>query len=159
MLRRTVALAIAGALVTSSAAAYAASGSISDPQGDYPDVVRLAYVNATTKVTMTMTLAGGHAQNESFYLRWGAKGASYQVFSSPSIDLTELRYYSRATAEPKRIGCAGLIVKHSSSNVTAVTVPRRCIAKAPDTLRFQGIATEGTSLLDETRITKAVSRG
>lgn len=147
------------ALLASSAAAYAASGSVSDPKGDYPDIVRLAYVNAKSKVTLTMTLAGGHAQNESFYLRWGSKGTSYQVFSSPSVKLKELRYYSSASAPQKRITCAGLVVKQTSATVTTVTVPRTCLSKAPDALRFQGIATEGTSLLDETRVTAEIKRG
>lgn len=158
MLRLTV-LAISGALILGNAAAYAASGSLSDPKGDYPDLVKLAYANAKSKVSMTMTVAGAHAQNESFYLRWGSKGASYQVFSSPSIDLTELRYYSRTSAEPKRLTCKGLVVRQPSATVTTVTIPRTCIPKAPDTLRFQGIATEGTSLLDETKVSRAIRRG
>ena len=75
---RITSIAVVGALLTSSAAAYAASGSVTDPKGDYPDIVKLGYVNAKSKVTMTMTLAGDHAQNESFYLRWGSKGTSYR---------------------------------------------------------------------------------
>ena len=158
MIRNTM-IAVVGALLMSSAAAYAASGSLTDAKGDYPDIVKLAYVNAKSKVTMTMTLAGTNAQNESFYLRWGSKGTSYQVFSSPSIDLTELRYYSRTDAEPKRITCSGLVVTPISSTATRVTIPRTCLSKAPDALRFQGIATEGTSLLDQTKVSAATKRG
>ncbi len=156
---RLVIVAIVGALAPCSAVAYAASGSLSDPKGDYPDLVKLTFANAKSKVSMTMTVAGGHAQNESFYLRWGSKGASYQVFSSPSISLTELRYYARGAAKPKRVGCNGLVVRQSSSTATSVTIPRSCLAKAPDALRFQGIATEGTSLLDETKVSGAIKRG
>lgn len=158
MIRITM-FAVVAALLTSSPAAYAASGTLTDPKGDYPDIVKLGYVNAKSKVTLTMTVAGGHAQNESFYLRWGSKGASYQVFSSPSAKLKELRYYSRTAAAQKRITCAGLVVKQTSATTTTVTVPRTCLSKAPDALRFQGIATEGTSLLDETKVSGAVKRG
>jgi hypothetical protein len=156
---RTTTVAVTGILVMGTSAAYAASGSLTDPKGDYPDIVKLAYSNAKTKVTMTMTFAGGHGQNESFYLRWGAKGASYQVFSSPSAGLKELRYAASKAAVGKRVTCKALVVKQLSSTVTTVSIPRSCIVKAPDALRFQGIATEGLSLHDDTKLSPAVKRG
>ena len=158
MIRITM-FAVVAALLTSSPAAYAASGTLTDPKGDYPDIVKLGYVNAKSKVTLTMTVAGGHAQNESFYLRWGSKGASYQVFSSPSAKLKELRYYSRQ--RPRRSGspAPGWSSSRHRRRPPRCTVPRTLPSKAPDALRFQGIATEGTSLLDETKVSGAVKRG
>jgi hypothetical protein len=145
-------------LCAGTATAHAASGSISDPKGDYPDIVKFAYSNAKSKVVMTATYAGdgvdGRAQNESFYMRWGSN-KSYQVFLSPQIGAKELRW-SGAT---KPVACKRLTVKHPTSRSTKVTVPRSCLGKAPGKLRFQGIATEGTSSMDKTRISKPVKRG
>jgi len=40
-----------------------------------------------------------------------------------------------------------------------VIIPRSCLKRAPDKLKFQGIATEGLANADETEITKAIARG
>jgi len=55
--------------------------------------------------------------------------------------------------------CKGLTVKYPTKLSTKVIVPRSCVKKAPDKLRFQGIATEGLNNRDETKISKAVARG
>jgi hypothetical protein len=147
------------ALLTGGATAYAASGLLTDPKGDYPDIVKLAYANAKSKVTVTLTYAGARPQNESLYVRWGSKGQSYQVFLSESAGLEELRYYRSKTAASKTIACKGLVVRHATSLSTTAVIPRTCLAKAPDTLRFQGIATEGIGSADETKVSKGVRRG
>jgi hypothetical protein len=150
---RTLALAallVAGLGVPSPA--HAAPGSLSDPKGDYPDIVRLAWNNAQTRVVMKMTYAEFRAQNESFYMRFGAN--SYQVFVSSSAGIEQLRYNGNARA------CDGLRVRHSATALrTTVVVPRGCLRRAPDRLRFQGIATEGLTSADETRISGRVARG
>jgi hypothetical protein len=148
------------ALCAGTATAHAASGSISDPKGDYPDIVKLAYDNARSKVVMTTTYAGdgqnGRAQNESFYMRWGSsKPKYYQVFLSPQIGMEELRYSGSAG----EVSCRGLVVKHPTRRSTKVTVPRSCLDKAPNKLRFQAIATEGLASEDETKISKRTARG
>jgi hypothetical protein len=158
MLCKLASLAIA-ALLAGGGVAHAASGSLTDAKGDYPDVVKLSYANAASKVVMTMTYSGDHPQNESFYVRWGTSGRSYQVFNSPSAGLRELRYYRGIDASPKRIVCGGLGVKQPSATTTKVVIPRSCLTKAPDRIRFQGIATEGLSSADETKVSKAVARG
>lgn len=140
-------------LLVGAASAHAASGSLNDPRGDYPDIVKLAYNNAQSKVVMTMTYAGGHAQNESFYMRWGKRGKHYQVFASPSAGLEELRFSGETVA------CKKLSVKRPSAVKTKVVVPRSCLKKAPDKLRFQGIATEGLFSADETKVSKKIARG
>ena len=140
------------AVLALSSPALADSGSVTDAKGDYPDIVKLSYDNAKSKVTMTMKYAGSAAQNESFYMRWGS-GKHYQVFLSPAADLKELRYAS------KKVACAKLVVTRPSSTTTKVVIPRTCLKKAPDKLRFQGIATEGLHSVDETKVSKAVARG
>jgi len=72
------AVAVAAALF-GGAQAQADSGSVNDPSGDLPDIIKLAYNNADSKVVVTMTYSGFRAQNESFYMRWG-DGKYYQVF-------------------------------------------------------------------------------
>jgi hypothetical protein len=109
---------------------------------------------------MTITYNGDTAQNEGFWMRWGSKGKSYQVFSSPSVGINQLRYYSGKDAAPTIVGCKGLRIKRRYPPYsTSATIPRSCLAKAPDKLRFQGIATEGTSSIDETKVSKAIARG
>jgi hypothetical protein len=139
--------------------AHAASGSVTDPKGDFPDIVKLAYANRASSVRMTMTYAdAAEAQNESFYLLWGRK--RYQVFESRSAGLRELRYYRSGTAAPKAVSCDGLKVVHQDArDATKVVIPRACIPKAADTLKFQGIATAGLSLVDETRKSPRTRRG
>ncbi|MBA2768430.1 MAG: hypothetical protein H0U35_04745 [Sporichthyaceae bacterium] len=135
--------------------AAAASGSVLDPRGDFPDILKLAYVNGDTAVNMTMTYAEvTDAQNESFYLHWGTNGDNYQVFESRGVGLRELRYNSR------KVACAGLRVIHRDAyDKTKVVIPRSCINKAPNALRFKGIATAGLSLLDQTKKSPLTARG
>jgi hypothetical protein len=158
MFRKTALVAVA-TLLAGGGVAAAATGSLTDPKGDFPDIVKLSYGNGSSKVTMTMTYAGARPQNESFYLKWGTKGKRYQVFNSPSASIRELRYYGGTNASAKRIGCSGLRLSHPSALSTKVVVPRGCLKQAADKLRFQGIATEGLSLSDETKVSKAVARG
>ena len=141
------------ALLSCTATAYAASGSINDPKGDLPDIVKLAYNNGNTKVAMTMTYATFHPQNESFYMRWGTGTKRYyQVFLGGGFN--QLR-----DQHGTMVVCKGLTVKYPTKLSTKVIVPRSCVKKAPDKLRFQGIATEGLNNRDETKISKAVARG
>ena len=135
-------------------AAGAASGSLGDAAGDYPDIRRLSYSNATGQVVMTMRHTSlEDAQNQSFYIRWGT-AASYQVFVSPSAGLKELRFNSTRKA------CAGLRVSTlPASQSTRVVVPRGCLPKAPSRLKFQGIATAGLYSVDETAVSPWVRRG
>ena len=146
-------------MVLSGPAAYAASGTLTDARGDAdPDIVTVAYVNANSEVRMSMTYADIElAQNESFWVRWDS-GKSYQVFNSTGI--RQLRYYSGANAQFKAVACSGLkVVRQTAKDTTKVTVPRSCLAKAPNQVRFQGIATMGLSSADETKVSKLVRRG
>jgi hypothetical protein len=155
---KTAGVAVA-ALLAGGGVASAATGSLTDPKGDFPDIVKLSYSNGSSKVTMTMTYAGARPQNESFYLKWGTSGKRYQVFNSPSASIRELRYYRATNASPKRIACSGLRVNQPSARSTKLVIPRGCLAKATDKLRFQGIATEGLFSSDQTKVSKAVARG
>jgi hypothetical protein len=155
---KTAGVAVA-ALLAGSGVANAATGSLTDPKGDFPDIVKLSYSNGSSKVTMTMAYADAHPQNESFYLKWGTSGKRYQVFNSPSAGIRELRYYRATNAAPKHIACSGLRVSRPSAKSTKVVIPRGCLTKAADRLRFQGIATEGLSSSDQTKVSNAVARG
>lgn len=158
MFHKAAILAVA-ALSVGGGVASAATGSLTDRKGDFPDIVKLSYRNDSSEVTMTMTYAGGRPQNESFYLKWGTAGQRYQVFNSSSASIRELRYYRGTNASAKHIDCRGLRVAHPSARSTKVVVPRSCLRKAADRLRFQGVATEGLMASDETKVSKAVARG
>jgi hypothetical protein len=158
MFLKAAGLAVA-ALLAGGGVATAATGSLTDPKGDFPDIVKLSYSNGSSKVTMAMTYEGARPQNESFYVKWGTSGKRYQVFNSPSASIRELRYYRATSASPKRIACSGLRVTQPSTKSTKIVVPRGCLTKAADKLRFQGIATEGLFSSDQTKISKVVARG
>jgi hypothetical protein len=158
MFRNTAGVVVA-VLLAGGGVANAATGSVTDPKGDYPDIVKLSYNNGSSKVTMTMTYVGAHPQNESFYMEWGKAGKRYQVFNSPSAGIRELRYYGGTNAAAKRTTCSGLRLTQPSATSTKVIIPRRCLPKAADKLRFQGIATEGLTSSDETKVSKALARG
>jgi hypothetical protein len=136
-------------------AAQAASGSLTDPTGDYPDIVRLGYTNATSRVVMSMKYAGARPQNESFYMRWGTNASkNYQVFVSSGIGKKELRLNGT------KVACGSLGVTYdASTHVTRVVVPRSCLGSAPNRLRFRGIATEGLYSKDQTALSAAIARG
>jgi hypothetical protein len=142
------------ALLAMSVTVYADSGSLDDPKGDFPDIVKLNYDNGDSKVVMKLTYSGGAAQNESFYMRWGDEKA-YQVFVSRASGLQELRFYGKGRA----VKCDGLKIRRPSNDVTKAVVPRKCLDKAPRKLRFQGIATEGLFSSDETKISKPIRQG
>jgi len=135
-------------------AAGAATGSISDPDTGLPDIRRLSYDNATGKVVMTMKYANlDDAQAQSFYISWGTK-AKYQVFVSPSAGKEELRFNGTRTA------CGGLqVAALPAKESTRVVVPRSCIPKAANKLKFKGIATQGNFGKDETALSPWVARG
>jgi hypothetical protein len=158
MFRKTAGIVVA-VLLAGAGVAHAAGGSLTDPKGDFPDIVKLTYDNGRSKVTMTMTYAGDRPQNESFYISWDKSGKRYQVFNSPSANIRELRYYATKNAAAKKTRCSGLRVTQPSATSTKVVVPRSCLKKAADKLRFQGVATEGLSSSDETKVSKAVARG
>lgn len=153
-LRRLIAC-LALVLVLPTPTALADSGSLADPSGDFPDIVKLAFNNRQGSVVMAMTYAGSRPQNESFYLRWGRNASkSYQVFVSSTAGLEVLRL----NGEP--VSCGRLDVTHDGDTlVSRVTVPRSCLPRAPDRLRFRGIATEGLFGSDQTRLSAAIGRG
>lgn len=156
MLRRTSLLTVLLFAITFlwAPASVAASGFVTDAAGDFPDIRRLAYSNAATTVVMTMRYASlAEAQNESFYIRWGTS-ANYQVFNSPSAGLRELRFNGT------RVRCADLrVTRLPDIQSTRVVVPRTCLSRAPDRLKFQGIATAGLHSVDETVVSPWVRRG
>jgi hypothetical protein len=92
------------------------------------------------------------AQNQSFYIKWKTK--DYQVFYSASAGMKELRFNG------KKVRCKELRVKPLPDvESTRVVVPRSCIPKAPNALKFQGVATAGVFSVDETAVSAKVARG
>ena len=161
MLFRRIAIAVCAPalLLLSAPQAVAASGQITDPGGDLPDITRLNYSNAQGKVVMTLKFASvADAQNRSFYIQWG-QPQKYQVFDSPSAAISELRFH-RANGTFAKVACAGLqVTEDAGTNTVRAVVPRSCLPKAPDRVRFKGIATQGLSLSDQTKVSPLVNRG
>lgn len=152
-------LCAAGFAIAPAGEALAATGHVTDPKGDLPDIRRLDYDNAQRKVVMTLTFANvGDAQNRSFYLQWG-KPKKYQVFDSPSAGITELRFFTDASSF-RAVDCDGLrVVEKPAANTVKATVPRACLPKAPDRLKFKGVATLGLMSSDQTALSGWVARG
>jgi len=160
LLRRlAVALATPALLLLSAPHAVAASGSVADPGGDFPDILRLSYDNAPTRVVMTLKFASvADADARSFYIQWG-KPQKYQVFDSPSVPTTELRLF-RADGTFAKVRCAGLkVTQNADTNTVRAVVPRSCLSKAPDRVQFKGIATLGNFSSDQTKLSPLVRRG
>ena len=119
-----VALSVPALLLMSGPNAMAASGHITDPSGDFPDIRRLDYDNAQRKVVMTLKFASvDDAQNRSFYIQWG-KPKKYQVFDSPSAAISELRFYRDADTF-RSVECAGLRVTEDSGTNAPTASPGR----------------------------------
>ena len=90
------------------------------------------------------------AQNRGFWIQWG-EPQKYQVFDSPSAAISELRFH-RANGTFAKVGCAGLqVTEDAGTNTVKAVVPRSCLPKAPNRVRFKGIATQGLSLSDQTQ--------
>ena len=161
MLFRRIAIAVCAPalLLLSAPQAVAASGQITDPGGDLPDITRLNYSNAQGKVVMTLKFASvADAQSRSFYIQWG-QPQKYQVFDSPSAATSELRFH-RANGTFAKVTCVGLkVTEDVGTNTVKAVVPRSCLPNAPDRVRFKGIATQGLSLSDQTKLSPLVNRG
>ena len=103
MLSRRIAAAVCAPvllLLSVPPPAMAASGHITDPSGELPDILRLNYSNAPGKVVMTLKFANvADAQNRGFWIQWG-EPQKYQVFDSPSAAIA-----SRWRASSSRCGC------------------------------------------------------
>lgn len=138
-------------------AASAATGSLGDSAGDFPDIRRLSYSNTSGRVVMTMRYTRvADAQNQSFYIRWDSP-AYYQVFVTRSA--AGMKKQLRFKAE-RAVACKGLRVRTlRATQSTRVVVPRRCLRRAPARLRFRGIATRGLDAHDETSLSPWVRRG
>jgi hypothetical protein len=50
-------------------------------------------------------------------------------------------------------------VTQPSATSTKTVIPRSCLTKPANKLRFKGIPTEGVASSDETKVSKAVARG
>jgi hypothetical protein len=160
--RSITAIAAAALLAVPATAAQAAKGSITDRGGDNVDIVKLSYNNAKSKVTLTTKYADSStAQVEFFAITWAGPNKGYGVVSSAVTGDRELVYSKNKSDEGTTIACKGLNVKRNArANTTKVIVPRTCLTKAPDKLRFQAGALnvqDGGS--DETKRTKKVKRG
>ena len=157
--RIAVALCAPALLLLSAPPAMAASGQLTDPSGDLPDITRLNYSNAQGKVVMKLKFASvADAQNRSFWIQWG-QPEKYQVFDSPSAAISELRFRA-ANGTIAKVACDGLkVTEDAGTNTVKAVVPRSCLPKAHDRVRFKGIATLGRDLLDETKLSPFVDRG
>jgi hypothetical protein len=133
-------------------AASAATGSIGDPAGESPDIRRLTYSNSARHVVMTMRYTRlADARFQSFYIHWDSP-AYYQVQVTPKGKRLE---FKAAT----RVACAGLrVTVLRPRQSTRVVVPRKCLRRADNRLRFRGIAARGLNA-DETSLSPWVRRG
>ena len=159
MTRRTAPLVILvlSLVVALAPPAGAATGAISDPAGEHPDIRRLSYDNAAAKVVMTMRFASlEEAQNQTFRMQWN--DGAYEVLHFPSIPVTAL-YRESAPGTSDLVPCEGLrVTAIPDRQSTRAVVPRSCLYYAPNRLKFQGTAA-GAAGEDETVLSPFVVRG
>ena len=158
MRRALAAIVLALVAIATATPALAASGSLTDPDDpDIPDVLKLSYANRDTKAVMKMTYDETRPQNENFYVKWGSAGKYYQLQHSPNG--TVLRYFD-GSGTPSDETCDGDRVRYDTDTfVSTGTIPRSCMPHAPAKVKFQGIATEGLSLRDDTRTSRLIGKG
>jgi hypothetical protein len=140
------------------ARAWAASGAINDPDDtSLADVLRLAYANNSGKVVMRMTYDGFRPQVENFYVKWGTSGRAYKLQHSEANGTT--LWYDNGSSEGQR-ACDGAVVAYDADRfVSKAVIPRSCMPRARDRVKFQGIVTEGLFESDATRTSTGVARG
>lgn len=150
-------LAIAVAMLMPASAAFAASGSLNDPDDDtIADVLKLSYANKDAKVVMRMTYDGDRPQVENFYVKWGTDGKYYKLQRSPNG--TTLWFNNGASESEK--SCSSDNLSHNSDTfVSTGVIPRSCMSRAPDKVKFQGFVTEGLFDSDQTKTSAGVARG
>lgn len=157
MLRTAVLLPLALAALL-PAPALAASASLTDPDdASIADVLRLSYDNGANKVVMEMTYDAHRPQVENFYVKWGTAGEYYKLQRSAGTGTT--LWFSNGSGESKR-PCTGDKVTHNANTVVSTAgIPRSCMPKAPDKVKFQGVVTEGLFASDRTKTSPGVARG
>lgn len=150
-------LAVAIAVLIAATSAHAASGSLTDPDDEsLADVLKLSYANKDNKAVIKMTYDGYRPQVENFYVSWGTQGKYYKLQSSPNG--TSL-WFNNGSSESEK-ACGDDKVSHDSETfVSTGVIPRSCIPKAPDRVKFQGIVTEGLFESDQTAVSARVARG
>src|SRR5690348_1380938 len=79
-MRRTAVLLPLTVAALLPAPAFAASGSLTDPDDpSIADVLRLGYDNRANKVVMKMSYDAHRPQVENFYVKWGTAGKYYKL--------------------------------------------------------------------------------
>jgi hypothetical protein len=142
--------------------AYAGSGSVADPRGDFPDIVRLTLHNGDAQVVVRQRYAYlDVVRTESVQLRWGRR-VHYRLDARNRDGDAALEPVLRLSTPDgvRRQRCAGLRVRRSSATDVAVyTVPRSCLRRAPGRLRAEGFAAAGSFDTDETALTPWIRQG
>jgi len=156
----TAGVAVAG--LGLAAPAFANVTSVSDPEGDVPDIVRLSVNNKQAAVVLTQTYVDIElVQVESLYIMWG--GAKHYRINRGNYDedpALETRFILVTPNGEREKQCADLRVRRSVDlDRTKVIVPRSCLGQAPNRIQGKGVASMGLSLSDQTRLTKLVARG
>ena len=157
-MRRTAVLLPLTVAALLPAPAFAASGSLTDPDDpSIADVLRLGYDNRANKVVMKMSYDAHRPQVENFYVKWGTAGKYYKLQRSAGNGTT--LWFSNGSGESKR-ACAGDKVTHNADTVVSTAViPRSCMPRARDKVKFQGVVTEGLFDSDQTKTSPGVARG
>jgi hypothetical protein len=93
---------------------------------------------------------------ENFYVKWGTAGKYYKLQRSPSG--TTL-WFNNGSSESEK-SCSNAEVSHNSDTfVSTGVIPRSCMSRAPDKVKFQGVVTEGLFDHDQTKTSAGVARG
>jgi hypothetical protein len=150
------------AVAVSTGPSFAATTSVTDPSGDYPDIRKLTLENKQTKVVLTQKYTDIElVQVETLYIKW--QGTTYYRINRGNYDddpQAEVRFILVTEDGDKEKSCPDLNVSRSNSTDTAIyRVPRSCIPKAADRVKAQGVASAGVSSSDQTKVTDRIARG
>jgi hypothetical protein len=142
--------------------AYAGSGSVADPRGDFPDIVRLTLHNGESDVVVRQRYTYlDIVRSESVQLRWG-RPVHYRLEARNTDGDAALEPVLRLSTPEgiRRQRCPGLqVLRSTATDVALYTVPRSCLPRAPGRLRAKGFAAAGSFDTDRTALTPWVAQG
>jgi hypothetical protein len=153
--------AVAAALLVPLAPAGADSTSVSDAEGDLPDILKLTLDNQQSQVVFKQKFASlDDVMVESLYIKWG-ESTHYRVNTGnydEDVALETRLWLSKSSGDVEKT-CDVTVSRNADTDVSIHKVPRSCLPKAENKIFGRGVATQGMWSIDETKNTAKVARG
>ena len=142
--------------------ALAETVSVTDPNGDIPDILKLTLSNNESAVVLKQKYTDvAYVQVETLYIKWGTP--TYYRINRGNYDddsALETRFWLTTPDGDVEKKCGAMEVSRSAAkDLSSYRVPRSCLPKAPNRVFAKGVATMGLYEKDETKATPKADRG